>query len=103
MTVKFYYNGIKDEKGAKLQTAHYSKGNYTAASRIDQSTITIYATKYCRFSKIVREEFKVINDTDTMVDYFESDKIRVSPDHQLYKEVHAAWEKQEARYAKKAA
>lgn len=92
----FFWNGIKDAKGGKLQRAHYSMGqliNYPAG------TITIYGRDYSGFSKKVRECFAVQNDTDTQVDYFDNDSIRVIPQHPLYAAVKAAHDAQQARYA----
>lgn len=96
MTIKFYYNGIKDEKGAKLQKAHYSKGDLL---NYPKDTITIYEEVRCYvpFSKKVKELFEVENNSDVMTDYFETSCIRVVPTHPLYNEVNEAWKKQEAR------
>ena len=91
----FFWNGIKDGRGAKLQRAHYSMGqliNYRAG------TITIYGRDYSGFSEKVRECFAVQNDTDTQVDYFDKDTIRVIPQHPLYAAVKAAFDAQQARY-----
>lgn len=99
-TLKFFYNGIK-ANGGKLQKAHFSKGNLAAWARekygYDEHTITIYARGYVGFSAEVRELFTVENDTDTMTDYFDEDKIRVKKDHPLYAQVLGAYEAQEAR------
>lgn len=97
---RFYWNGIKDAKGAKLQRAHYNAGPY---SRLPEGTITIYARDYTRFSDKVRACFVVENDSDMMTDYFETDRIRVIPSHPLYPEVKAAMEACSARYARLAA
>ena len=100
----FYWNGIKDSKGDKLQKAWYSTGKLT---RHPEGTITIYARDYARFSAKVRACFVVQNDTDTMTDYFDSDSIRVIPSHPLYAHVAAAAAAQdahrEAHSAKRAA
>lgn len=96
----FYWNGIKDAKGAKLQKCYYSEGPFT---NYPEGTITIYARDYGRFSAKVAECFRVENDTDTQVDYFDSDKIRVSPAHPLYPQVKAAMEAGKARREKRAA
>lgn len=96
----FYWNGIKDAKGDKLQRAHYSAGelyNHPAG------TLTIYARDYGRFSAKVRACFAVQNDTDTMTDYFDKDRIRVIPTHPLYPQVKAALDAQNAHYAKRGA
>ena len=54
-------------------------------------SITIYS-KELRFSKEIKEFFTVKNDSDGMIDYFESDSILVRPDHPLYSEVLKAFE-----------
>jgi len=94
----FFWNGIKDGKGEKLQRAHYSMGqliNFTAG------TITIYGRDYTGFSRKVRECFAVQNDSDSQVDYFCKDTIRVIPQHPLYAAVKAAYDAQQARYSAK--
>lgn len=83
----FYWNGIKDAKGEKLQRAWYSDGELIS---YPAGTITIYARDYGRFSKLVHECFSVKNDTDTMTDYFDKDTIRVIPSHPLYPAVKVA-------------
>lgn len=95
----FYYNGIKDAKGEKLQKCWYSASqmiNYPAG------TITIYAKNYSRFSALVNACFAVKNDTDSQVDYFDSDRIYVIPAHPLYGQVKAAMEAQDNARAKRA-
>jgi hypothetical protein len=47
-----------------------------------------------RFSKEIGEFFTIKNDTDLMIDYFDSDSILVCPDHPLYSEVLKALEDQ---------
>lgn len=95
----FYWNGIKDAKGAKLQKCSYSEGRLL---HHPECTITIYARDYIHFSAKVRECFAVENDTDSMADYFDSDRIRVIPAHPLYPQVKAALEARDAHYARKA-
>lgn len=96
----FYWNGIKDAKGEKLQRCWYS-----ASSMLDkpEGTITIYARDYARFSDLVRSCFAVQNDTDIMVDYFDNDRIRVIPAHPLYPQVRAAMDACKAHSDKRAA
>ncbi len=104
-TIKFFYNGIKIN-GGKLQTCKYSCGNYTASSGIPDGTITIYK-KYNQnfeslcFSENTKGFFTLENNSDGMTDYFESDKIRVYPNHPLYPEVLKALEARQNRIAKK--
>lgn len=95
----FYWNGIKDAKGEKLQRAHYSGGFYC---HLPDGTITIYARDYDSFSAKVRACFQVDNDTDTQTDYFDSDRIRVLPGHPLYGQVKAAMDACSAHYEKRA-
>jgi hypothetical protein len=97
-TIKFFYNGIKINDG-KLQSCLYSKGNFTESSGIPMESITIYKQSKksdltSRFSKEIGEFFTIKNDTDLMIDYFDSDSILVCPDHPLYSEVLKALEDQ---------
>jgi hypothetical protein len=91
--LKFLYNGIKLD--GTLYKGTYSKGTYTEQSKIPQGTITIYAKDYKRFPLI--EGLEIKNNSDSMVDYFEEDKIRVIPTNKYYQEVFQAWEKQEEK------
>lgn len=91
----FYWNGIKDAKGDKLQKCHYSE---SSAAGYPDGTIIVYARDYARFSAKVAECFAVENDTDSMVDYFDSDSFYVIPAHPLYPAVKAAMDACAARY-----
>jgi len=94
ITFKFLWNGIKVNNGS-LQKAFYSQpGSYAPWSGLPDGTITIYAKTYSGFSAEVWEAFDVANDSDTMTDYFEKDRIRVKPDHPLYQEVAKALDAQ---------
>lgn len=94
--LKFMYNGIKLD--GTLYKGWYSKGTYTEQSKIPKGSITIYARDYKRFPKV--EGLQVVNNSDSMTDYFEEDKIRVFPSNPFYEEVHKAYEKQEERMKK---
>jgi hypothetical protein len=94
--LKFFYNGVKDNSG-KLQKARYHAGPYTPESGLSEDTITIIAREYEAFSAEIRETFTVVNHTDTQTDFFDRDRIRVSPAHALYPQVKAAYEAQEAK------
>lgn len=98
----FYWNGIRDAKGEKLQRAFYSimEGG-SVTGRFPPGTISIHARDYGRFSKLVRECFPVENNSDGMIDYFEGDTVRVIPTHPLYPQVKAAMEACKARYARR--
>jgi hypothetical protein len=94
----FFWNGIKDAKGDKLQRVHYSMGPLL---NLPEGTITIYARDYSGLSNKVCECFAVQNDSDSQVDYFCKDTIRVIPQHPLYASVKAAYDAQQARYSAK--
>lgn len=91
--LKFMYNGIKLE--GKLFKGHYSKGTYTERSGIAQGSITIYACDYASFPSI--DGLTVKNDTDSMTDYFEKDRIIVEPTNEFYTAVLTAFNAQEAK------
>lgn len=93
--VLFYWNGIKDAKGAKLQKAAY---NLTSNTKYPDGTITIYARDYCHFSAKVHGLFNVKNDSDLMTDYFDNDRFYVTPVHPLHGAVKAAMEAWERRW-----
>lgn len=101
MTVKFMWNGIKVD--GTLYKAHYSKGAYTANSGIPEGTITVYAKDYRALPQI--EGLTIENDSDTMTDYFENDRVRICPNNKYYSEANAAYDKMnehfEKRFAKK--
>lgn len=89
MTIKFFWNGIKEGNG-KLVRCFYSDGELRS---FPPGTLTIYARDYGidgHFGPAMRSAFKVDNGTDTMTDYFETDTVRVVPSHPLYPEVLAA-------------
>ena len=95
-TLKFFWNGIK-VNGGKLQTACYSTGPIIGCP---EGTITIYAKSYRRFTAEIGEALDVQNDSDAMTDYFETDRIRVTPDHALYQVVLKAAQANEAHFDK---
>ena len=81
-SVKFLKKGIK--VNGNYFPVWYSKGNYTPESGIPNDTITIYARNY---QSIPNFGVKIENDSDGRTDYFENDRIRITPDSQFYKEV----------------
>ena len=87
--LKFMYNGIKLE--GKSYRAYYSIGQLTNRP---ENTITIYAMEYSHLPRIA--ELTVENNTDSMTDYFQKDRIRIEPTDKLYTEVYAAYIKQQA-------
>ena len=97
--LKFYWNGIK-ENGGDLQGAYYW-GH--AINGYPSGTISISAKGYRSFSAEIRAAFDVTNNSDIYTDYFEKDKIRVTPSHPLYPQVKAAFDAYEARQDRMAA
>ena len=95
--LRFFWNGIKGSDG-KLQSCIYSDSPLLHSPA---GTITIYARHYRPFSTEVREAFTVENDSDMMTDYFESDRIRVTPTHPLYFHVKAVLIAREAHYERR--
>ena len=93
--LKFVWNGIKED--GKLHRAHYSKGYL---KNQPEDTITIYARDYDDFPQ--DPDLIVENNSDSMTDYFEKDRIRVTPSNKYYDEIHQAYLKQEAHNTKRA-
>lgn len=89
MALKFLWNGIKDSSG-RFFPCWYTYCNWIPG--IDPETIGITAKRYERFSAEVRELFTVTNDTDSMTDYFDSDRIKIDPAHPLYPQAKAAYD-----------
>lgn len=84
-SVKIFWNGIKVNGSKTLTTkCHYYYGN-------DDKHITIYARDY---TKLPRDLFTVINNSDSMTDYFEQDHAVITAEHPLYKYFEYALDKQ---------
>ncbi|HXI90483.1 MAG TPA: hypothetical protein VNH18_29495 [Bryobacteraceae bacterium] len=95
--LRFFYNGIKASDG-KLQKCWYSDGQLLNSPT---GTITIYARDYASFSAEIRAAFNVENGSDMMTDYFEKDRIRVTPSHPLHALIAEALGKSNARYERR--
>ena len=98
MTVKFMWNGIKVD--GTLYKAHYSIGGMNGGAW-DKNTITIYGKNYIDLPAV--EGLNIENDSDIMTDYFENDRIRVTPNNKYYGEVLAAYNKQNEHVEKRLA
>ncbi len=94
MQVKFLWNGIKVD--GKLYRAFYSEGKLI---HYPEGTITIFAKDYEHFPKI--EGLTVENDTELQSDYFETDRIYVTPGNTHYPAVIEAMKQKEAHYTPK--
>lgn len=101
--IKFMWNGIKVD--GKLIRAGYSI-SAGPCNEAGDSEITIYA-RQCSDSLPTLDSETVINNTDIIVDYFERDKMRVSPTSRWYQVVKAAAVKRRkhdlVKYARRAA
>lgn len=83
-SIKFFWNGIKINGDKKLIRCHYSLDN-----RHDgRECVTIYARSYS--DSLPGDLFSVENSTDSMTDYFETDRTDVFPGHPLYSYARAA-------------
>jgi hypothetical protein len=95
MKIKFVWNGIKID--GKLYRAWYSDGELIG-DRYPKGTLTIYRKDYGRFPDV--PGLTIHNDSDMMTDYFETDRIRITPDNQYYSHVKDAIQ-QEREHNKK--
>lgn len=83
----FFWNGIKDANGQRLQRATYSMAS---ANGFPAPPILVEAKDSSGFSDLVGRCFKVLNDCGR-------DRFYVVPFHPLYWSVRAAYGAQEAR------
>jgi hypothetical protein len=89
--IKVFWNGLKSTtEGGKIQKAHYwlSEAGY----------IKVYASDYKGFSPQVCIRFKVENNTDSQVDYFEKDSFKVFPSDPAYNDFMIALKQFDQRY-----
>jgi hypothetical protein len=92
MNIKFVWNGIKIDK--KLHRFFYSGGKLI---HYPEGTVTMYAKDYNPLPKI--EGITVHNDSDMMTDYFEHDRIRITPDNKFYNDAKNALNLYEEHHA----
>ena len=83
MNIKFMYNGIKVD--GKLYRAYYT------APKMPGGTIVIRAKDYESFPDI--PGLRVVNQSNSMLDYFEKDRIYVTPQNRWYQQVFEAYKK----------
>lgn len=92
--IKFFWNGIKINGDKKLIRCFCSLDN-----RHDgRQCVTIYARDYS--GHLPGDLFAVQNETDSMTDYFETDRASLFPGHPLYPYARAAAIKAELRNEK---
>lgn len=92
--LRFFFNGLKVGTG-RLQRGNWSliERWTTGAGREIQTQLVLYAKNYASFSAEVREELEVVNNSDSMIDYFETDRVSILPGHPLFVDAAAAYEK----------
>lgn len=91
MTVKFLQNGIKTEDGQYIPV-YYSIGN-------DLRTITVYARQYGH--RLPADIGDIENETDTQVDYFETDHVSIGPGNPYWFAAYAAHKQRGLAYLKR--
>lgn len=77
MNIKLLKKGIKIE--GKYYPAHYSSSDNNI-----NGNATIYIRSYDSLPKDAYKELDIQNDTDMMTDYFERDRIRISPSSKYF-------------------
>lgn len=93
--IKFFHNGIRVNGSRELCKVFYSiDGRHDG-----KPGVMIYERSNNYNVRIPRDLFGVVNDSDSMTDYFENDRAAVFADHPLYGFIRAcairAWLKQE--------
>ena len=100
--VKFFYNGIKVNGEKKLYKAFLSfQEGWTCGNRETPTQLTISSRDYKGFPIELNELFEIQNETDYNTDYFDKDRIRIQPNHPLFKEAAKAYIKYEEKIIKK--
>ncbi|HHT9145679.1 MAG TPA: hypothetical protein ACFYD4_08390 [Candidatus Wunengus sp. YC61] len=96
MKLKFLWNGIKVD--GKLHRVWYSDGELIGRA-YPPGTLTIYGRDYTHMPAI--DGLTVQNDSDSQTDYFENDRIRVTPDNQHFPAITAAMQQAKEHNAKR--
>jgi len=76
------------KKGLKVDGKYYPCF-YSSAKNNKNGNATIYIKSYDSLPFEFNAFFQVENNTDVMTDYFEKDRIRVSPNSQYFAQVEA--------------
>lgn len=74
------------KKGIKIDGQYYPVF-YSSSKNHTKGMATIYIKTYKRLPPSAHEIFSVKNDTDSMTDYFEQDRINIPPDSPFFKQV----------------
>lgn len=91
-SIKFYWNGIKLNGEKALTRCFYSLDNNAE----HLPAVSISCRDYS--GRLPGDLFVVTNDTDSMTDYFDTDRAVLTPDHPLYKFARYAAECAEIRH-----
>ena|SRR5579863_8725681 len=91
--IKWMWNGLKVD--GKLYSGSYSKD---VLINDTEETITVYGNHYQSFPRI--EGLTIQNDSDSMTDYFENDRIRIRQSSPFWKEALAAYEAAQVHHKK---
>jgi len=94
--IRFLWNCIKH--GEEKFMCSYSMG--TLYAPWPEGTVTIYAKDYHDCPQSIAQYFEVHNASDPYSDYYDKDKLRVTPNHPLYGAVKEGFEAAEAHHAK---
>jgi hypothetical protein len=81
MKIKLRRHYCQLDNGPRVR-CWYSRGSLRTAP----DAVTIYAKTYCDNLSDVFPADRVENDTDTMTDYFEKDRVRILPGDPLWDE-----------------
>lgn len=93
MKIKFLWNGIKID--GKLYRVWYSDGELIG-NKYPKGTLTIYRKDYGPMPII--QGLTVQNDSDMITDYFERDRIRVTPGNEHFAAVFSAMQSAKDHY-----
>jgi hypothetical protein len=98
--LKMVFNGIRCN--GELIKGSWIDGRYRNKP---EGTVAFYAEGYSRVPVEVARELavKVHNETDTMTDYFETDRFYIQPGHKYYEDVMEAVRKKQERFEKRMA
>jgi len=91
--IKILFNGIK--VNWELYKWSWNFENYN-----DKIYINFYAKWYASLPKVIKEIANVRNETDSMTDYFDTDKFKIFKDHVFFKPAAKAVIKNYERYIK---
>ena len=71
------------KKGIRVDGKYYPVF-YSSFKNSINGNATIYSRSYERFPAEIADLFKLENESDSMTDYFEKDRLRVKPDNSYF-------------------